>query len=235
MTLRIVTWNMAHRVRMKKRAWDFLRYEIAPDIAMVQEAHPPESFKDGEQLEYPENVTGPIGASGIWSRVLPLQLVPPKTSLPSALIACAVTLPDGMPPLLTISMYGTFDATNQVTPNLHRMISDLHSLLIDKVYKSRIIIGGDWNIDRNYNEINKGKAPLHSLVFERLEDPFYGLVRCNKEPLRTITHRSRFSYQDDYIYAGKWLIARLVSCDVVNDSVATDLSDHLPVVAVFEV
>jgi exonuclease III len=131
-------------------------------------------------------------------------------------------------------MYGTFDATSHVTPNLHRMISDLHPLLIDKAYRGRIVIGGDWNVDCSYNDIYPGKAPLHRLVFERLEDPFYGLQRCNKDPLRTIRHQSKFSYQDDYIYVSKTLVPK-VSCDVVDHPVTNDLSDHLPVLAVLEV
>ena len=232
--LKVVTWNMNHGKRVKERAWDFLRYKVAPDIALVQEAHRPVGLGKGEQFIYPDTVTGTIGASGIWSRELPLQQVPLATSLPNALIAGTVALPSGKAPLLAISMYGTFDTTSHVTPNLHRMISDLHHMLIDKAYKGRIVIGGDWNVDRSYNKINKGKAPLHSLVFERLEDPFYGLVRCNKEPLRTIRHGSRFSYQDDYIYVSKALM-RKSSCKVVEDPVTNELSDHLPVVAEFEV
>ena len=234
MKLKVVSWNMNHNKKVKERAWDFLRYKVAPDIALVQECHPPGHLGNGEQFIYPDGVTGTIGASGIWSRELSVQRVPLATSLPNALVACTVTLPNGEAPLLAISMYGTFDSTSHVTPNLHRMISDLHHLLIDKTNKGRIMIGGDWNIDRKYNEINPVKAPLHRLVFERLEDPFYGLVRCNKEPLRTIRHRSRFSYQDDYIYVSKALI-RKVSCEVVDDPVARELSDHLPVVAEFEV
>jgi exonuclease III len=234
MTLRVVTWNMAHRVRMKKRAWDFLRYEIAPDIAMVQEAHLPDSIREGEQFVCPENVTGTIGASGIWSRELALHRVPLDTTLPNAVIVSTVSLPKGLAPLLVISMYGTFDKTSHVTPNLHRMISDLHPVLISKTYKGRILLGGDWNIDRSYNEINPGTAPRHELVFERLEDEFYGLQRCNKEPLRTIMHRSKFAYQDDYIYASENVIPKLISCGVVKDPDVEKLSDHQPVVAVFE-
>jgi hypothetical protein len=234
MTLKVVTWNMAHRKMVKERAWNFLRYEVAPDIALVQEGHPPGRLGDSEQFIYPNKVTGTIGASGVWSRDLALRRVPLATTLPNALIACIVTLPQDKSPLLAVSMYGTFDATSHVTPNLHRMISDLHVLLIDKAYKGRIVIGGDWNVDRDYNKINPGKAPLHRLVFERLEDSFYGLQRCNKEPLRTIRHGSKFPYQDDYIYVSKALI-RKVSCEVVSDPVTKELSDHLPVVAEFEV
>jgi len=235
MTLRVVTWNMAHRVRMKKRAWDFLRYEITPDIAMVQEAHPPDSSQDGEQFVYPREVTGTIGASGIWSRNLAMRRVEFITALPNALIASAVSLTKGQTPLLVISMYGTFDRTSHVTPNLHRMISDLHPLLTDKAYKGRIILGGDWNVDRGYNKVNPGTAPLHELVFERLEDEFYGLQRCNNEPLQTIRRRSIYSYQDDYIYVSKGLFPSLVSCEVVRDPEVEALSDHLPVVAVFDI
>jgi len=234
MTLRVVTWNMAHRVRVKKRAWDFLRYELAPDIALVQEAHPPDSSRDGEQFVYPEEAIGSIGASGIWSRELPMHRVEITTTLPNAVIASTVSLPKGQISLLVISMYGIFDKTSHVTPNLHRMISDLHPRFIEKAYRGRIMIGGDWNIDRGYNKLYPGKGPLHGLVFDRLEDSFYGLQRCNKEPLRTIRHRSIYSYQDDYIYVSKRLIPKLISCDVVKDPVAETLSDHLPVVAVFE-
>ncbi len=234
MKLRVVTWNMNHNRKAGKCAWDFLRYEVKPDIALVQEAHLPVDILPGEQFIYPDTVTGSIGASGIWSRERPLHRAPLATSFTDALVACKVILPNGKPPLLAISMYGTFDATSHVTPNLHRMISDLHVLLIDKAYKGRIMIGGDWNIDRKYNEINPGKAPQHRLVFERLEDPFYGLVRYNKEALRTIRHRSQHSYQDDYIYVSKALMGK-VSCEVVDYPVARELSDHLPVVAEFEV
>lgn len=235
MKLRVATWNMNHNKRAGKRAWDFLRYTLEPDLALVLEAHPPVHLANGEHFIYPAGVTSTIGTSGIWSRELALQQVPIETSRPEALVACVASVAQEKPALLVISMYGTFDPTNQVTPNLHRMISDLHPLLIDKAYKGRIIMGGDWNIDRGFNGIYPGQAPLHRLVFERLEDPFYGLLRCNKEPLRTIRHQSKFSYQDDYIYAGKWLMARLVSCDVVKDPVTKELSDHLPVVAEFEV
>jgi len=234
MILKVVTWNMNHNKKAGERAWDFLRYKVAPDLALVQEAHPPVGLGDDEQFIYPDTVTGAIGSSGIWSRELPLKHVPLVTSLPNALIACTVALPGDKSPLLVVSMYGTFDATSHVTPNLHRMISDLHHLLIDKAYKGGIVIGGDWNVDREFNKINPAKAPLHSLAFERLEDPFYGLQRCNKEPLRTIRHRSKFSYQDDYIYVSKALM-RKVSCKVVGDPVTRELSDHLPVVAEFEV
>jgi len=237
MILRVVTWNMNHRVRLKKRAWDFLRYEIAPDIALVQEAHPPEDLRQGEAFFYPEpsEICGKIGASGIWSRNLPTERLSLKTSLPDALIAAAISLPRWTSRLHFISMYGTFDRTSHVTPNLHRMISDLHPILASKDSKERIILGGDWNIDPTYNENYPHSAPLHKLVFERLEDPFYGLQRCNKEPLKTISHGSKISYQDDYIYVSKLLIPRLISCDVVKAPEVESLSDHLPVLAIFKV
>lgn len=234
MTLRIVTWNMAHRVRAKKRAWDFLRYEIAPDIALVQEAHPPVDFRDGEKFIFPDDVTGTIGASGIWSRELPLDRVEFTTTLPNAVIVSAISLLKGQASLFAISMYGTFDKTSHVTPNLHRMISELHPVFIEKAHKGWIMIGGDWNVDRRYDKIYPGKAPLHGLVFDRLEDEFYGLQRCNKEPIRTIMHSSKFSYQDDYIYVSKELIPKVISCEIRKDPELETLSDHLPVVATFE-
>jgi exonuclease III len=236
MNLRIVTWNMNHRTKVKQRAWEFLRYEVVPDIALVQEAHPPDKLGREETFVYPKTneIKGKIGASGIWSRNLPIQRVLIPTALPDALIAASITLPKWPNWLHLISMYGTFDRTNHVTPNLHRMISDLHSLFIGRANRSRTVLGGDWNIDPKYNDNYPHSAPFHRLVFERLEDPFYGLQKCNKEPLTTIIRRNKFSYQDDYIYASKWLVDRLSSCDVVKAPETESLSDHVPVLAVFE-
>ncbi|HUU37490.1 MAG TPA: endonuclease/exonuclease/phosphatase family protein [Candidatus Desulfaltia sp.] len=218
MTLRVVTWNMNHRVKLKKCAWNFLRYEVAPDIALVQEAHPPDDLGEGERFVYPEieEIRGKIGASGIWSRALPIHRIGITTALPDALVAATFTLPKSETRFHVISMYGTFDETSHVTPNLHRMISDLHPVFTSRASRERIILGGDWNIDPKYNENYPSSAPLHRIVLERLEDPFYGLQKCNKESLRTINHGSKFSYQDDYIYVSKWLIRRLISCDVVK-------------------
>lgn len=233
MKFRVLTWNMAHRVRVKKRAWGFLRYEVAPDIALVQEAHPPDSLGEREQFVYPEKeeIGGKIGASGIWSRSLPICRVGIRTALPDALIAAAVVLPKWETSLHVISMYGTFDQTSHVTPNLHRMISDLHPLLSGKGSRGRIIIGGDWNIDPKYNENYPRSGALHSLVLERLEDPYYNLQKCNKESFKTFI---RGSYQDDYIYASMGLIGKLISCEAVKHAELEKLSDHLPVVATFE-
>jgi len=67
MKLRVVTWNMNHNKRAKERAWDFLRNKVVPDIALVQEAHLPDSLASDEQYIYPDEVTGTIGASVIWN------------------------------------------------------------------------------------------------------------------------------------------------------------------------
>jgi hypothetical protein len=62
---------MDHRKKVKKRAWDFLRDEIAPDIALVQEAYWPDELGEGERFVYPESDEIPVklqdsvGASGI--------------------------------------------------------------------------------------------------------------------------------------------------------------------------
>src|SRR4030043_1658435 len=147
MTLRVVTWNLNHRVKVKKRAWDFLRYEVAPDIALVQEAHPPDDLGEGERFAYPEmkEIRGKIGASGIWSRALPIHRMGITTALPDALVAATVTLPKWETRLPMISMYGTFAKTSHVTPNLHRMISDLHPVFTSRASRGRIILGGAWN------------------------------------------------------------------------------------------
>jgi hypothetical protein len=86
---------MNHLVKAKKRSWDFLRYEINADIALVQEAHPPDDLGEGERFVYPKTneIREKIGASAIWSRNLPIHRVCITTDLPEALIAAALSLP----------------------------------------------------------------------------------------------------------------------------------------------
>lgn len=36
MTIRVATWTMNHGKRAVKRAWDFLRYVVAPDKTLIR-------------------------------------------------------------------------------------------------------------------------------------------------------------------------------------------------------
>ena len=232
MPFRIVTWKMNPRAKEKQKAWDFLRYELAPDIALVQDAISPEELGQGEQFIYPkeEKNKSDIVASGIWARnPIHIEQVKIDSVLSRRLVGAEITQFEWPRRLYVFSMFGRHWKKSQVSPNLHSMISDLHPFL--EAHKGRIILGGDWYIDSRYNERYPYLSPLHKLIFERLEDRYYGLKRCNKEPLRTFYHSSGCSYQNDYLYASETLFWRLIKCETVMYPRGSWFSDHFPVLA----
>ena len=173
-----------------------------------------------------------IGASGIWARDSADRLNI-DTSFSCRLIGARVSLQKWPFNLYAISMYGRFNEKPQVTRNLHRMISDLHPLLVS--HKGRIVLGGDWYADPEYNKRYPYISPLHKLVFDRLEDRYYGLSRCNRKPIKSFYHSSGYTFQNDYIYASDPLLQRQVKCETVNYPKGYWFSDHLPVLAEFRV
>lgn len=229
-----MTWRMNPRAKVYNRAWDFLRYEIAPDIALVQDALPPDELGEDEYFVYPKTkeINGKTGGSGIWARGTVEQLKI-DTAFSRRLIGARVSLLKWPHQLYVISMYGRYREKSLVAPNLHRMISDLHPVLV--AHKGRIILGGDWYADPKYNEKYPFISPLHRLVFERLEDRYYGLRRCNKKALKTFYHPSGCSFQNDYLYASKYLLWWRMKCDTVAYPKGYWFSDHLPVLAEFRV
>jgi exonuclease III len=250
MRLKVATWNMGHWQHLKKadEAWNYLGQIIDPDIALVQEAKPVskgfgfigKALKRSNHIAYSEAVVWrKIGknrnwGSGVLTKDLPIREVTFENSYPGCLVAAEVMLPDNS--LLTaISLYGIIDECGYSITTLHRMLSDLTPLLAGFMGKRRILIGGDFNASTQYDEKQPGES--HRIFFERLKN--FGLVDCLSRfqagHVQTLRHvRSNYPWQNDYIFAFQDLADKLQSCEVINDHTTYELSDHNPVVAVFD-
>ncbi len=239
MQISIATWNMDNwkrTVEQHHKGWRYLLENVAADIMLLQECVPPEAIDDRYNVLYKEIGGKRRWGSAIVTKGLPIKEIEFNNSYPGAVIAAEVTLPDGQA-LTVISLYGMFDEENYVTAAMHRVLSDLTPLLHKDWNKRLLAMGGDYNLSTQWDERYKNRDPAHRIFFERLEN--FRLVDCTYKyfghHVQTNRHsRSDFLWQNDYIHASKRLAARLVSCEVKDDELVRELSDHNPVVAVFD-
>ncbi|MHC4543171.1 MAG: endonuclease/exonuclease/phosphatase family protein [Planctomycetota bacterium] len=253
MKVKIATWNMDNWKReaeIQKKAWEYLDEVISPDIALVQEAvpissqmgfigtgkQPTGSFIDNETVVWQEIGGSRKWGSGVLTKSFPLREVHFNNSHQGSVIVAEVLLPNNSV-WTCISLYGLLD-NGYATTTLHRILSDLTFLLHEKMGKRQFIVGGDLNISPQWDEQYPEHGFSHRNIFDRLTD--FGLVNClekfHTDPIQTMRHpKSDFPWQNDYVFANKELIDSLISCDVVNDPEVSRLSDHNPVVAIFDV
>lgn len=199
--MRIISWNMNHCMRssaLRKRAWEFLRDELRPDIALLQEASPPDDAN---------SVYRPIDAkkrqlawgSAVVSFRPDIVLKPrPRVALPDC-YTVSVTgdqLPDSHPgacaiadaldskgrfQFTAVSLYGQWEAMANrriySCARLHRMISDLTGVL-DTSRRRPVLIAGDLNIttQKAYERQTPEETAGAAVVFDRLKA--WGLADC---------------------------------------------------------
>ena len=236
MTMKIATWNMGYwqHKNQAQKAWDYMENVIAPDVALVQEAVPPTKGAYSDHFVWREIGGHRNWGSGVFSKGLPLQELDFENGQKGAVVAAEVTLQDGSI-LTAVSLYGLIDQWSYAITTLHRAVSDLTPLLVGKMGRRRVMIGGDFNASVQCDEEYGGRS--HRIFFERLED--FGLVDClgrfRSKPVQTLRHnKSNIPWENDYIFANKAVKDRLASCDVVDDPIVWTLSDHNPVVAVVD-
>lgn len=254
MDLKIATWNMAHRE--PKDRWDYLINEVSPDIALVQEARPPAEAHRSDENNSEYTFSGykliweEIGGtrkwgSGVVTKNLPVDKIKSpeefKNSYAGALTGAKVTLPDGKS-LHVFSIYGLiaedpYSIPMYYTPTLHRMLSDLESLLVHLNKKRQdIIVGGDLNSGIQFDEkfgTKRYYTHAHRILFDRMKD--FGLEDCFpkffKKPVQTLRHvASKEPWQNDYLLVSRHLIDNVKDCKVITEDAVLKLSDHNPVV-----
>ena len=236
--LTFLTWNMDHWKRTKKQrstAWKYLTENIHFGVALLQECVPPHEMNNHNNVIYRE-----IGGNRKWGSAVvtfdfPVRELEFKNTYPGAVVAAEVFLPDDTV-ITAISLYGVIDSDGYVTVSLHKMLSDLTPLLHGERSKRWFIIGGDLNVSLQWDEQYKNRDPAHKIVFDRLED--FGLVNCTYQyyqgHIKTNRHpRSKIPWQNDYIFASKKISDKLFSCHVIENEMIRELSDHNPVVTIF--
>lgn len=159
-------------------------------------------------------------------------------------------------PIVVISAYGIIDR-GYAESTVHRILSDI-TPLIDERNGKRIIIAGDLNITTQWSEKHKSflkglqneclqrdrnlfqrfeALGLHNVVFNKDNKP---LENCdcndgsNCRHIQTQRHdRSKFPWQNDYIFISEDLKKLPHSVKVVDDEEIWKLSSHCPVIIEF--
>jgi exonuclease III len=135
--------------------------------------------------------------------------------------------------------------------SVHRSLSEVSPVLDDPKYNKQVILGGDLNTGTQWP-----KGDVFNKRDRNLLDRFeaLGLVDCLKQTRASgrlancpcvdddCTHvRTRrdhrhptVPYQTDYLFASERLASGLVSCEALASDEWFSVSDHAPIVAVFE-
>lgn len=222
---------------MAQQAWDYLDRNIAPDIALVQEAGPPLERRNRCWVWRDIDSKRRWG-SGVLTNGLPVTEVRlEENKYPGALVVADVTLRDNAK-LVVVSAYGQLDKHGYAMTTLHRMLSGLTHLLNGALRaggRPKVILGGGLNASPQWDDQYGTKT--HRIFFERLEA--FGLVGCQgafaKDRPCTLRHtKSEFPWVTDYIFASASLPKKMVALDVVQQPEMLNLSDHNPVVATFD-
>lgn len=237
--LSVITWNMDNWKRSSEQrqlAWDFLTKVIQPDIALLQECVPPEDLSDEYNILYHEIGGKRNWGSAVLSHGFPIQEVEFDNSHPGSVVTADVVMPTLT--LTAISIYGIFCSHNYTSTTMHRILSDLTPLLHRERSKRTFLMGGDYNVSPQWDELYNHRDPSHKLVFDRIED--FRLVDCTKKyfgkHVQTNYHaRSDFPWQNDYIHVSRKLANMLINCEVLNESLVGNFSDHMPVLAQFNI
>ena len=199
--MRVVSWNMNHCMRSqdaRRRAWDYLRDDLRADLALVQEASPPDGFMS---IYRPVDATNPRLAWG--SAVVSLRpdlVLRARPRVPLAdCYTTAVTgdqLPDSHPGACAIadvvdtegrlvftavSLYGQWEAIADgriySCARLHRMISDLTGVFATS-RRRPVVLAGDFNVTTQiaYSGQTQAETDGAAAVFIRLQA--WGLADC---------------------------------------------------------
>jgi exonuclease III len=200
--MRIVTWNMNHCRRSNKaraQAWEYLREELKADVALVQEARPPDDVESvGQVLD--ESKRSMRWGTFVVALNPALRLEAPKRTPLSELHSRSLRdneLPDSHPGasavahvedargrrlFTAVSLYGQWETMPDgraiySCARLHRIVSDLTFLLANQ-HRRPMFLAGDFNLTTQI--AFHGQKPRDTAAartaFERLDG--WGLVDC---------------------------------------------------------
>lgn len=200
--MRIVSWNMNYCMRssaMRAEAWEYLRDGLRADIALVQEASPPQKLTSIYRPIDPKSKRLNWGSAVVALRpdisLLPRRRVPLadcylKTldkgelpdSHPGACAAADVLVGNGKLAFTAISLYGQWEempggGAIYACARLHRMISDLTDVFASSRRKP-VVVAGDFNITTQiaYEGQTQTDTDGAAAVFARLRA--WGLTDC---------------------------------------------------------
>ena len=217
-----MTWNLGywqHRAHHDD-AWRYIREEIKPDLALLQEVKPP-NLENQEYFNF-EPIHGGWGTA-LYSRGLPLERCTFK-GYPSRVVLARCQV-KGFE-LITASIHAPI-IKRRVFPHLEKIFDEIEDIAGERTF----IVGGDLNSARLAEQVWPGYG--HGPFFERLADsPFFDCMMKFHDEEQQTYFRSDVSrpWQDDHLFVSHDIADKVVSCYVLNNEITRRVSDHIPVV-----
>ena len=222
--MKIVTWNLGYWQFRHHHAgaWAYLRDEIKPDMALLQEVHPP-ALEDDENLLFEEVHNG--WGTALYGRGISLNRVA-LGRYPGRVAVALAHVPSGK--VFYVASIHAPIIKGRVFPHLSHIFDDIEAMFSEQP----AIIGGDLNSARLAEEVwpEYGHGPF----FERIDaGRFFDCHRkFHSEEVQTIFRPGQIHpFQDDHLFVSADLADRVVACEVIHNDVTRKVSDHIPVVA----
>lgn len=219
--MKIITWNLGYWQfrNFHDEAWDYLRTEIAPDIALLQEVRPP-VMKEGEHIVFCERHNG--WGTAIYSKKLVLVQVQLCASYPNRVAGAVASLGNGRM-LHLASIHAK--SSPRVFPELSNIVDEIKTAFVSK----SAVVGGDLNSARLAEEVWPGYG--HGDFFKHMDESEF--VDCcqkiNGREIQTFfRNKAVHPFQDDHIFISKNLAEEIQKCDVIDTQVTRRVSDHIP-------
>ncbi|MBA7641954.1 hypothetical protein ES703_49640 [subsurface metagenome] len=221
--VKVITWNLGywqHRP-FHEDAWNYLREEVKPDLALLQEVKPP-LLNEGERLLF-KPVHGGWGTA-TYSRCSPLVelgFVGYPGRVATAQLECSGVK------INAASIHAPI-IEGRVFPHLDRIFDEIEALMGAMTF----IVGGDLNSARLAEKVWPGYG--HGPFFVRLADsPFFDcMMEFHDEEQQTyFRHDVTRPWQDDHLFVSHNLAEKVVSCEVLNNDITKRVSDHRPILA----
>jgi hypothetical protein len=181
--MKVVAWNMAHRVA----SWKALE-KLDADIALLSEARVLKTVNEnvlgGKKTEGRDRYSRPwatavVSRHGLReiqdaraSRYGRAVKVPFENSRPGSWTAAVVSVPD-VGEVTAISLYGLLDEKSDAS--VHRSLSEFSPIFEDARYNRLVLLGGDLNILANPQADDPGRE-RHLVVLARIKA--FGLADC---------------------------------------------------------
>lgn len=222
--MKVVTWNLGYwqHVSLHDEAWTYLRNEIAPDIALLQEVHPPQ-MREGEHIQF---VTAYRNwGTAIYTKNSSMEKL--EVECFQGRVASALLEVSGGKKLAVVSLHAPIIG-GRVFPYLAELFDEIEHVLNGMTF----IVGGDLNSARLAEKVWPGYG--HGPFFERLAGSiFFDCCRKFHETEQQTYFRegSTHPFQDDHLFVSHDLADLLRFCEPLDNKLTRSYSDHIPLVA----
>jgi exonuclease III len=223
--LKVVTWNQGywqHR-STNDEARNYLRNQIRPDLALLQEVGPTNLHSD-EYFTF-KKVHQNWGTA-LYTRNMPLEELAIAEEYPGRVSAVSFEIRLNQK-AIAVSVHAPI-IEGRVFPHLDRIFDEIERMVGGKTF----IVGGDLNTARLAEKVwpRHGHGPFFERISKSIFFDCHQAMHGREE--QTIFRKgSKYPFQDDHLFVSHDLASKVKSCFTLDNEIVRSLSDHIPIVA----